>query len=147
MLLGSHLAGLAFSNAGVTAAHALAYPLGARCHIPHGVSVLLFLPAVLEFNAIGSEERFRELSSLCTGRSPDQCEPTDVIGEIDRLCAELNLPENLATVGVEKALIPEFAQAALGVQRILRNNPREISTIEHTRPLYERAYSYERSSK
>ncbi|HEX6409826.1 MAG TPA: iron-containing alcohol dehydrogenase, partial [Sphingomicrobium sp.] len=38
MLLGAHLAGLAFSSAPVAGVHALAYPLGGLHHLPHGVT-------------------------------------------------------------------------------------------------------------
>ena len=37
MLLGAHLAGVAFSNAPVAGVHALAYPLGGHFHVPHGL--------------------------------------------------------------------------------------------------------------
>ena len=50
MLLGSLLAGQAFANSPVAAVHALAYPLGGRFHIPHGLSNALVLPSVLRFN-------------------------------------------------------------------------------------------------
>lgn len=46
MLLGSHLAGVAFANAPVAGVHALAYPLGGHFHLPHGVSNALMLPHV-----------------------------------------------------------------------------------------------------
>ena len=36
MLLGAHLAGVAFANAPVAGVHALAYPLGGAFHVPHG---------------------------------------------------------------------------------------------------------------
>jgi alcohol dehydrogenase len=44
MLLGAMLAGQAFANAPVAAVHALAYPLGGRFHLPHGLSNALVLP-------------------------------------------------------------------------------------------------------
>ena len=47
MLLGAHLAGLAFSNAPVAGVHALAYPLGGLHHLPHGLSNALMLRHVL----------------------------------------------------------------------------------------------------
>ena len=47
MLLGAHLAGLAFSNAPVAGVHALAYPLGGLHHLPHGVPNALMLRPVL----------------------------------------------------------------------------------------------------
>ena len=37
---------MAFANAGVAAVHALAYPLGARYHLPHGLSNSMLLPYV-----------------------------------------------------------------------------------------------------
>ena len=58
MLLGSCYAGMAFANAPVAAVHALAYPLGARFKVAHGLSNALMLPHVLAFNA-GEEEADR----------------------------------------------------------------------------------------
>ncbi len=37
MLVGACMAGMAFANAPVAAVHALAYPVGARFHVPHGL--------------------------------------------------------------------------------------------------------------
>ena len=42
-LLGSMLAGMAFANAPCAAVHALAYPIGAKFHVPHGLSNSLVL--------------------------------------------------------------------------------------------------------
>src|SRR5690606_10406472 len=47
----SFLAGVSLANAGVGAVHALAYPLGGKYHIAHGVANALLLPYV--FNVIG----------------------------------------------------------------------------------------------
>jgi len=47
MLLGSMLAGMAFANAPCAAVHALAYPIGAKFHVPHGLSNSLVLPIIL----------------------------------------------------------------------------------------------------
>ncbi|MGG2478986.1 iron-containing alcohol dehydrogenase, partial [Rhizobium sp. BR5] len=49
MLLGAMLAGQAFANSPVAAVHALAYPIGGRYHVPHGLSNSLVLPHVLRF--------------------------------------------------------------------------------------------------
>ena len=52
MLLGSMLAGMAFANAPVAAVHALAYPIGAPFHVPHGLSnALVNMALVMRFNA------------------------------------------------------------------------------------------------
>ena len=62
MLLGSMLAGMAFANAPVAAVHALAYPIGAIFHVPHGLSNALVLMGVLRFNLPDAEGSMRELA-------------------------------------------------------------------------------------
>ena len=66
MLLGSCYAGMAFANAPVAAVHALAYPLGATFHVPHGLSNSLMLPHVLEHNAAEplAQDLYAELAPL-----------------------------------------------------------------------------------
>nr|WP_066399101.1 iron-containing alcohol dehydrogenase [Cytobacillus eiseniae] len=58
MLLASCYAGIAFSNASTNLAHATARPLGARFDIPHGLSVALTLPFVIEFGLESGKERY-----------------------------------------------------------------------------------------
>src|SRR3954447_20407003 len=64
MLLGSMLAGMAFANAPVAAVHALAYPIGAIFHVPHGLSNALVLRHVLEFNLQAAEALYAELGEI-----------------------------------------------------------------------------------
>jgi alcohol dehydrogenase class IV len=54
MAIGSLYAGISLANAGVTAVHALAYPLGGQFNVPHGIANGLLLPYVMEFNALGN---------------------------------------------------------------------------------------------
>src|SRR5262249_46233849 len=49
MALGATLAGLAFSNVGVAAVHALEYPVGGATHCSHGAGNGLLLPFVMRF--------------------------------------------------------------------------------------------------
>src|SRR3546814_14019185 len=55
MLLGAHLAGVAFANAPVAGVHALAYPLGGHFHVPHGPSHPLVLPHRTEARRVGEK--------------------------------------------------------------------------------------------
>src|SRR5437870_5340259 len=50
MALAATLAGLAFSNVGVAAVHALEYPLGGATHCSHGAGNGLLLPSVMRYN-------------------------------------------------------------------------------------------------
>ena len=58
------LAGMAFANAGVTAVHAFAYPIGAEFHIPHGVANSIMLAAVMEFNMLGNLSKFAHMAEV-----------------------------------------------------------------------------------
>ncbi len=64
MAWGATLGGLAISQAGTTVAHALAQPLGARTGLPHGVTVAIFLAAVMESTLPKDQERFVRIATL-----------------------------------------------------------------------------------
>jgi alcohol dehydrogenase class IV len=120
-------AGLAFGNAGVTAAHALAYPVGARHHAPHGLVVALLLPAVLRHNrrCAVQTERWEELDDLLgpLGSAPGLTADQAVVS----LCQRLRVETGLASIGVEESELRDMAQAACEIDRILRNNPAPLS--------------------
>ena len=71
MATASLMAGMAFGNAGVGAVHALAYPLGGRFNIAHGVSNALLLPYVMEWNKMACVERFRDIAEAMGVRVAD----------------------------------------------------------------------------
>ena len=71
MLLGSMLAGMAFANAPVAAVHALAYPIGAIFHVPHGLSNALVLMGVLRFNLPAAEALYAELAPIVDPEAPE----------------------------------------------------------------------------
>ena len=50
LLLGCVIAALAYSQSGTGGVHALAYPIEAAAHVPHGLAVGLLLPYVMEYN-------------------------------------------------------------------------------------------------
>jgi alcohol dehydrogenase len=142
MLLGSLLAGLALANAGVTAVHAMAYPLGALFNIPHGLANAVLLPYVLEFNRSASPERFAQMGALLGGaavspkseQAAKQC-----VQKVIRLSRAIGIPEKLSDLKVPKKAIPQMAPAALKVARPIENNPRTI-TEEDIAGLYRKMF-------
>jgi alcohol dehydrogenase len=134
MLLGACLAGQAFANAPVAAVHALAYPLGGHFHIPHGLSNALVLPHVLGFNAEVAAPLYAELAPLVLGR---KLRPGDERQLSEQLIVELadfsqrnGLPTRLRDAGVAEAMLPQLARDAMLQQRLLVNNPREVSEAD-----------------
>ncbi len=60
MMLGSTLAGVAFSNASVALVHGMSRPIGAFYHVPHGLSNAMLLPAVTEYSIPAAEHRYAD---------------------------------------------------------------------------------------
>ncbi|ASN06106.1 iron-containing alcohol dehydrogenase family protein [Virgibacillus necropolis] len=62
MILASCYAGIAFFNSSTNLAHAAGRALGTRFHIPHGLSVALLLPYVMQFGIKDAEDRYQEIA-------------------------------------------------------------------------------------
>lgn len=143
MLLGAHLAGLAFANAPVAAVHALAYPLGGHYHIPHGLSNALVLPHVLRFNLESAAPLYAQLAPLVLGEDLGDLSAEAAAGALidglESLIAETGLPNRLRDVSVPEEALPMLAQDAMQQQRLLINNPREVSE-EDALAIYQAAF-------
>ncbi len=141
MLLGSMLAGMAFTNAPVAAVHALAYPLGGHFHIPHGLSNALVLPYVLDYNMEAAREMYAELAPIIfpelAGRSSlDRAQ--GMIEGFKRLGPELGMKSRLSEFGISHNHLPRLAEDAMKQERLLINNPRDM-TLEAAHGIYEQA--------
>jgi alcohol dehydrogenase len=143
MLLGAMLAGQAFANAPVAAVHALAYPLGGNYHIPHGLSNSLVLPHVLRFNAPAAAELYAELAPIILpGRSlpSDPLEVSEILAEhFLQLAADLGLQTQLSQMNIAESDLPKLAEEAMLQQRLLINNPRELS-LDDALSIYQQAF-------
>jgi alcohol dehydrogenase len=142
MLLGACLAGQAFANAPVAAVHALAYPLGGHFHIPHGLSNSLVLPHVLSFNAEAASENYAELADVILGSEAqgDALQKTQqLINYLVDLIAKLKIPTRLREMGIAEKDLAMLASDAMLQQRLLINNPREVSESDAL-AIYQAAY-------
>ncbi|WP_420866354.1 iron-containing alcohol dehydrogenase [Halioglobus japonicus] len=142
MLLGACLAGQAFANAPVAAVHALAYPLGGHFHIPHGLSNSLVLPTVLEFNAPAASHLYAELADIVVGEpvpGDDMARTQALIAYLRELIDAVALPATLAEAGVSESSLEQLAEDAMAQQRLLVNNPREVS-LDDALAIYRAAY-------
>ncbi len=143
MLLGALLAGQAFANAPVAAVHALAYPLGGHFHIPHGLSNSLVLPHVMRFNAPQAHHLYAELAPIIMGKAwksgPANKVSTSLIDFIEDLIMEVELPARLRDCKVPENVLGKLASDAMQQQRLLINNPREV-TEKDALDIYRAAY-------
>ncbi|NLR42936.1 iron-containing alcohol dehydrogenase [Priestia megaterium] len=130
MLVGSMYGGMALTSAGTAAVHALAYPLGGKFKIPHGVANSMLLPHVMEFNMDAIEDRLF-LVAEPMGIKIEGFSKTEVAQKVVNRIVEwtnvLEIPQNLKEYGVKEEDVPELALSASKVTRLLNNNPKEVS--------------------
>ena len=141
MLLGAHLAGVAFSNAPVAGVHALAYPLGGHFHVPHGVSNALMLRHVLGHNLHAAMADYAELGTLLDpelAHLGTQAQAQGFVQRMDDMCRAAGVPLRLSDVGVSAGDLDLLAREAMKQQRLLVNNMREVTEAD-ARRLYESA--------
>lgn len=133
MLVGSMYGGMALTSAGTAAVHALAYPLGGKFKIPHGVANSMLLPHVMEFNLDACTERLalvaEPMGLAVSGLSAEE-KARKVIEKISEWTATLEIPQDLQAYGVVEEDIPSLAVSAAQVTRLLNNNPKKVSTDE-----------------
>jgi len=140
MLEGSLLAGMAFANAGVTAVHAFAYPIGAEFHIPHGVANSIMLTPVMEFNMLGNLTKFAHMAKIFgenTSGLSERASAHEAVQSLRNLADDLNIPKSLSEFGVKAEDIPSLASGVMKVTRILANNPRDLK-VEDAEAIYRR---------
>lgn len=141
MSIASLYAGIAITNAGVTAVHALAYPLGGQFNVPHGIANGLLLPYVMEFNVLGDIPKFAEIAQFL-GEKVDHLPLLEqayrAAEAVKAIYGDLKIPQSLTELGVPQEAIPDMAKAAMNVTRLMANNPRGM-TVEDIERIYEKA--------
>jgi alcohol dehydrogenase class IV len=123
--LASLYGGFCLGPVNTTAGHAVAYPLGTRHHIPHGLACALIFPHTLAFNAAAvSEKTARILDAL--GGAGVQGED-GVRAAARGFCESLGIDMRLSRHGVPEGDLETMAADAHAIRRLLDNNPREMS--------------------
>jgi alcohol dehydrogenase class IV len=138
LALGSLYGGICLGPVNTGAVHALAYPLGGRFHIAHGVSNAVLLPHVLRFNLSAAPERYAEVAvALGIQRNGSPYSAAEHgLEKLTRLSSDCGIPSGLKALGVPASAIPEMAQAAMKVTRLLKNNLRPL-TAEDAEQIYQ----------
>lgn len=141
MLLGAFYGGVAITGSGTTAVHALAYPLGGKYHIAHGVSNAILFSHVMDFNKDACADR---LALLCDGVYPELSEKTTeekaqhIINEIIDIVKVTEIPTSLSKdFGVPKEDIDFLVDSGSKQTRLLVNNMKELSLAD-IKGLYEK---------
>lgn len=129
LAFGSLYGGLCLGPVNTAAVHALSYPLGGEFHIPHGLSNAILLPSVMKFNMPANVKRHAEVA-IALGCEPGKNDEETAKRGVDfiyRLAAAVGIPDKLTALGIPQTAVPGMAKAAMQVQRLLKNNPREVT--------------------
>ena len=130
MLLGAYYGGMCIATSSTTAVHALAYPLGGKYRIAHGISNAILLPYVMRFNGVGNEQKFHDVAVAMgidvAGLTPQQA-TTAVIAALFALNRDLSIPADLKSWKITAADLETLVDGAAKVTRLLDNNPRAMS--------------------
>lgn len=130
MLMGSYLAGLAFTRAGVGYVHAVAHQLGALYHVPHGLANAIVLPRVLDHSLTHCTARLADLARAAGLGAPGAADCDDAalaeafVAHVRRMNADMGIPERVAALRADdfdRIVDNAFAEAhgTYGVPRYL----------------------------
>jgi alcohol dehydrogenase class IV len=144
VMLGSLLAGLAFSNSSVALVHGMARPLGAYFNIPHGLSNAILLPHVMEFTYISNPEKFMNIA-LFMNEKIERLSLIEAaklsVEAVKKICKDIKVP-SLKDIGIKEEELNKFAQK-MAEEAIASgspaNNPRKAS-IEEIIEIYKKAF-------
>ena len=135
MLFGSFLAGFCITHAGTGAVHALAYPLGGRYNVQHGLSNALLLAEIMEFNTPACISKYADVARLMGGAAPagSRQGAGEAVELVRQLCVDLGIPDAARGIEVQTKDIPVMAEEAYGIRRLMDNNARPMSLDEISR--------------
>ena len=130
------MAGMAFSNALLGITHSMAHKTGAAFstgHIPHGCANAMYLPYVIQYNAVNkrAKSRYAEIAKAIglKGKSATALVNAlcDVIRDMNKY---FNIPSSLKEYGIDEAeflaKIDDIAKLAVG-DACTGSNPRPIT--------------------
>ncbi|MGF2411409.1 iron-containing alcohol dehydrogenase [Ferruginibacter sp.] len=139
--MGSLLGGFCLGPVNTAGVHALSYPLGSMFHLAHGLSNALLLPYVMQFNIPAAPKRYADVAIAlgCERQDSDTATAYAGVQKIRELIKACGIPATLQEVNVPESAIPQMAIDAMKIQRLLKNNPREI-TEQDAIAIYKAAY-------
>lgn len=138
MLMGAYWGGVCIATSSTTAVHALAYPLGGKYRMAHGLSNAILLPSVMAFNQVGNEKRFAAMAramGLAVDGLDDAAAANAFVQALRQLNTDLNIPNSLQGFGIAASDIDGLVEGASKVTRLLDNNPRTMAR-EDMRRIY-----------
>jgi alcohol dehydrogenase class IV len=125
MMLASYYGGVCLGPVNTAGGHALAYPLGTRLKLPHGLANAIIFPHVLAFNASVRPEKTASVAAAL-----GLAEGADILIGAHAYCRGLGLEMSLKRHGAQEQDLALWAEEAFAIKRLIDNNPRALTQPE-----------------
>ncbi|GME37124.1 MULTISPECIES: iron-containing alcohol dehydrogenase [unclassified Pantoea] len=138
MLWASYYGGASIAHAGTHLVHAMSYPLGGKYHLPHGVANAILLAPCMRVVRPAAVSKFAQAYDLLPDadvRLSDEEKSHALVDYFTALVARLKLPASLEALGIGPDHLPYLVEAALDVQRLMKNVPMAV-TADDVRAVY-----------
>ena len=125
MHVGSCLAGISFLK-GLGLVHAIAHMIGAEYNTHHGLTNAIILPAVMEYNLPGLEEKVKRMSEAMqfTDHSVDSFK-----NNLNQMLDRLKIPNGLNEIGVPEDCYERIAKKSM-LDQAYGQNPKKATLDE-----------------
>ena len=130
MLLGSMIAGIAFSHSDVASVHCIAESLGGANDLPHGMCNAIFLPYVMDYSMAYAVERYARIAKAMGLSFESEAEGAKkAVDAVKKLAVDVDLPA-FSTLDVN---IDDF-------EKLAEMSAKNISTESNPRPMSKEDY-------
>ncbi|MBK5279506.1 MAG: iron-containing alcohol dehydrogenase [Bacteroidia bacterium] len=133
MMMGSMMGAIAFQK-GLGVVHSLAHPLSSLLDTHHGLANAVNIPYGMEFNIVGSEDKFRRIARALELKDENG---KAVVSYLFNLNSQINIPHKLRDIGVKAEHIETLSDLAIA-DFAHPNNPKPVSR-EDFKQLYLKA--------
>jgi len=141
LMVGSTMAGMAFSHADVASVHCMAEAIGGLYDTPHGVANSMFLPYLIEFNAPAAISKHAEIArtvGVAGGDISDEKAAALLVEAMKKLARDLDIPTFASLPGVNPADFDYLAQSSFE-NGSTPSNIRTITRDDYLK-LFQKAY-------
>lgn len=137
MALAQYIAGMGFSNVGLGIVHSMAHPLGALYDTPHGIANAIILPAVMEYNAEATGDKYKYIAQVMGVEGTEEMSQAEyrqaAVEAVRKLAADVNIPADLSEIVKEEDI--KFLAKSAYEDACRPGNPKETS-VEDISELY-----------
>ena len=129
MALGQYVAGMGFSNVGLGIVHSMAHSLGAVYDTPHGVANAILLPAVMEYNADATGDKYKYIAKAMGVEGTEDMSQEEyrkaAVDEVRQLSIDVGIPQDLKEIVKEEDI--QFLSESAAADACAPGNPKDAS--------------------